>query len=307
MTQRRQSLDKPTRALILLLGPGGKRAGRRDCEEAASTGQLATALSLVWYPASTSCAAGFLVYIEPLLKVMLPAIGLLDELLPPVPLFDPTTGALIHSSIHVYQHVSMYVSVLLCGLLDMFIARTPALALLDGSGSCLLGVDGIALVAAFASQALILVFHLTGPSLDIRLHSLLVLASAITAACIAASLAAPRSAVLAYLRCISLLALGSFWIQTGDLSYKRPAFDTNEGVAIAPLLLLVHYAAWGVALLFFFAAVALPKPEDASGSGDSAGEGAMSMRRRHRSEPPRHKGVDVDSAVPLSDAAYAAS
>ena len=170
-----------------------------------------------------------------------------------------------------------------------------------------LGVDGIALVAAFASQALILVFHLTGPPLDIRLHSLLVLASAITAACIAASLAAPRSAVLAYLRCISLLALGSFWIQTGDLSYKRPAFDTNEGVAIAPLLLLVHYAAWGVALLFFFAAVALPKPEDASGSGDSAGEGAMSMRRRHRSEPPRHKGVDVESADPPSDAAYAAS
>ena len=270
--------------------PGGVKAGQRG--GGGRWVPASGAVTSVWFPLLP--ATGALHRIEPWGKFLLPMAGLVDELVPYAPLFDPHTGALVHSSIHNWQHVAMYLGIISAGALDLLIARRPALALRDGPTSGMLGVDGVALAAAFASQGFVLVFHLTGPELDIRLHSLLVVASFLTAASIALALACPRSNLLAYLRCVCLLALGSFWIQTGDLSYRRPAFDTNEGVAIAPLLLLAHYGAWGVAVLVLLALAASP-PAPQGGA-----VAAVSMHRRRRG-----KEMDVDLALEEGTAAEA--
>ena len=253
--------------------PGGVKGGRRRWVPASGP------VTSVWFPLLP--AQGALHKIEPWGKFLLPMAGLVDELVPYAPLFDPQSGALVHSSIHSWQHVAMYLGIIAAGALDLLVAHRPALSLRDGPTSGMLGVEGVALASAFASQGFVLVFHLTGPALDIRLHALLVVASFLTAASIALALACTRSSLLAYLRCVSLLALGSFWIQTGDLSYRRPAFDTNEGVAIAPLLLLAHYAFWGVALLALLALAAAPPAPVAQGCAVAAG----SLHRRYKSEP----------------------
>lgn len=115
---------------------------------------------------------------------------------------------------------------------------------------------------AFGAQAFILVFHLTGPELDIRLHTLLALATLAVAASVAAAGAFPASSLACYARVVSLLNLGSFWIQTGLLMYNRPAFDTPEGVAMAPIIFVLHLFGWAVALLAAMAAAAVFRQTD---------------------------------------------
>ena len=182
-----------------------------------------TAVSCAWYPAPPAFPAA-LSLLEPCLKVALPFVGFFDELLPWSPLWDGTV--MNHEPIHAFQHCVMYASVLWSGLVDLACLRHDA--------HVPRGLDGLTLAAGFAAQAFVLVFHLTGPALDIRLHALLVVASFGAAAAIAVAVQLPHSELAAFARCVALLTLGSFWIQVGDLMFCRPSFDTNEGVAIAP-------------------------------------------------------------------------
>ena len=197
-----------------------------------------TALSCAWYPAPSFFPAA-LSLLEPYLKVALPFVGFFDELLPWTPLWDGKV--MNHEPIHAYQHCVMYASVLWSGLVDLACLRRDA--------HVPRGLDGLTLAAGFAAQAFVLVFHLTGPALDIRLHALLVVASFGAAAAIALAMYLPHSELAAFGRCVSLLTLGSFWIQVGDLMFCRPSFDSNEGVAIAPTIFVFHVFAWSVALL----------------------------------------------------------
>lgn len=129
----------------------------------------------------------------------------------------------------------MYTSILLSGAVDLAVLRTPGMPH---------GLDSLALCCAFVAMGLVLNFHLSGPPLDVRLHMLLVLATYGVAAVNAVALLLPTSRVAGFARCVTLLALGSFWIQAGHLMYRCPAFDSNEGVAIAPIIFVAHYAAW---------------------------------------------------------------
>ena len=139
------------------------------------------------------------------------------------------------------QHTLMYASICFSGVLDLAYLRYPALPP---------GLDALALAAGFASQGFILMFHLSaGPQLDVRLHLLLVVASYAVAAAIGLALLLPRSQLAAFARCVSILTLGSFYIQTGDLIYTRPAFDSNEGATLAPSIFVTHVGGWSLLLL----------------------------------------------------------
>ena len=197
-----------------------------------------TALNSAWYPAPSFLPAG-LSLLEPCLKIILPFVGFADELFPWTPLWDGKV--MNHAPIHAYQHCVMYASVLWSGAVDLACLRRGA--------HVPRGLDGLTLAAGFAAQAFVLVFHLTGPALDIRLHALLVVASFGAATTIALATFLPHSELAGFARCVALLTLGSFWIQVGDLMFCRPSFDTNEGVAIAPTIFVFHVFAWSVALV----------------------------------------------------------
>ena len=137
------------------------------------------------------------------MKVGLPVIGFVDELLPWTPLWDGKV--MNHEPIHAYQHCVMYASVLWSGLVDLACVRHDA--------QLPKAFDGLSLSAGFAAQAFVLVFHLTGPALDIRLHALLVVASFGVAAATAVAAYLPHSELAAFGRCVALLTLGSFWLQ----------------------------------------------------------------------------------------------
>lgn len=207
-------------------------------ERRAARDHAAAAISCAWYPAPSILPAT-LSLLEPYLKIALPFVGFFDELLPWAPLWEG--GVMNHEPIHAYQHCVMYASILWSGLVDLACLRREA--------HLPRGLDGLTLAAGFAAQAFVLVFHLTGPALDVRLHALLVVASFGAAAAIAAAVWLPHSELAAFGRCVALLTLGSFWIQVGDLMFRRPSFDTNEGVAIAPTLFVVHVFSWSVALV----------------------------------------------------------
>jgi hypothetical protein len=196
------------------------------------------AISCAWFPAPSFLPAS-LSLLEPYLKVFLPVIGFFDELLPWSPLWDGKV--MNHEPIHAYQHCVKYASILWSGLVDLACLRRDA--------HVPRGLDGLTLAAGFAAQAFVLVFHLTGPALDVRLHALLVVASLGAAAAIAVAVYLPHSELAAFGRYVTLLTLGSFWIQAGDLMFCRPSFDTNEGVAIAPTLFVVHVFGWSAALV----------------------------------------------------------
>ena len=140
------------------------------------------------------------------------------------------------------------------------------------------------LATAFFSQGFILVFHLTGPDFDIRLHALLAFASFATAGALALSGARPESVAACLLRCVCLLTLGSFWIQSGDLMFNRPAFDTPEGIAIAPALLCLHTAGWALLLLAGLVGVLPARGDEAAAVVRErlAREGAEAGSEKHK-------------------------
>ena len=193
--------------------------------------------SRVWYAAPEWLPA-WAALVEPACKTALPLLGVLDES-PWSPLFGPD-GLIIHESIHGLQHTLMYLSIVLSGMAD--------LAYLRYGEALPAGLDGLALLAGFAMQAFILVFHLGSVALDQRLHLLLVMASANVAISTGAALRWPRSAAAGFVRCVAILTLGSFYIQVGDLMFCRPAFDSVEGTALAPTIFLLHGLGWSVLL-----------------------------------------------------------
>jgi hypothetical protein len=194
--------------------------------------------STAWFAAPLWAPAG-LALIEPLCKLLLPLAGVYDEVVPWSPLFAED-GTMNHPPIHTLQHVLMYVSILCSGFTDLAARHFPGAP----PAGLPAGLDGLVLVGGFVSQALIMQFHLSGPQLDVRLHTLLLLATYAAAATIAAALLRPSSSLAALCRCVALLTLGSFYCTTGDLIYRRPAFDSVEGAAIAPVIFLLHASAW---------------------------------------------------------------
>jgi hypothetical protein len=134
----------------------------------------------------------------------------------------------------------MYLTIALSGCVDLARVYVPSLPS---------ELASLFLSSAFFSQGFILVFHLTGPELDKRLHAILACASFGACSAMGLSGALPHSMPAAFARCVALLSLGSFWIHSGDLMFKRPAFDTPEGVAIAPALFVIHVACWSIALM----------------------------------------------------------
>lgn len=176
----------------------------------------------------------WLALLEPICKLLGPFIGVCDELLPYQPFF--VDGLIDHERIHALQHTLMYLSIAASGGADLLCCCHP--------GSMPEGLDFLVLAGGFFSQGFILIFHLTGPALDIRLHALLAVASFAAAASVALSGVYPHSSLAHLVRCACLLTLGSFWWGAGDLMFNRAAYDSNEGVAISPALYVLHVAGW---------------------------------------------------------------
>lgn len=147
------------------------------------------------------------------------------------------------------QHIVMYASVGASAFAD--IARFSYPAAIPAS------VPSLFLACAFLSQALILAFHLQGNELDIALHTLLMLASAALGVASLASGIMPDSLAACLARCGSMLTLGSFWVQSGDLIFntQRAAFRSSDGVATVPALFCLHVAGWSLLLLACMVAV----------------------------------------------------
>lgn len=227
--------------------------------------------SRAWYP--VFFGPGWLrrVPLEPLIKIILPFIGINGELWlghESWRTLNAPDGRFVVDNINDWQHSAMYASFMAAGAVDLLghYAGAPP------------GTDRAFLGLAYLSQFLLLVFHLKGPPIEIMVHLILALQVAATVVAIGVEAAAPGSVVVASLRPALTVLQGVWWVQTAYILYvSDPAFDPEEmgGTMMTPVLLVVHMlwiavAALGLLLLM-----------------------RAGYRRRH--------GVTVEFAPPQSD------
>ena len=199
-----------------------------------------------WYPLSVPGAGpgSWLRLFEPVLKVVLPGVGMFVELYfhPPRPVFNALhnpDGTFSARNLSFWQHSSMYVFFLLSGCVDLFAARTlPPQA------------GHLALAAAFLAEAFLFAFHLQGTAgVTDGLHLLLVFSVLGCAASTALEgLWASPNAALA--RAYFTLLQGGWFAQTAHALYGRKSWPQDMTTQMAlPVVYCMHLVAWAVALL----------------------------------------------------------
>lgn len=105
------------------------------------------------------------------------------------------------------------------------------------------GIEQVYLGLAFVVEALLLVFHLKGPLIEILLHLILVIQVFATVLAICVEGIVPSSVVAAAARpCLTILQ-GVWWIQTAYVMFvSNPAYDPEEmgGAMMVPVLFVMH-------------------------------------------------------------------
>lgn len=184
--------------------------------------------------------------LEPLIKVILPSIGILGELWLGHSSWMTLLGAdgkFVVDNINVWQHAAMYLAFVVSGAVDMLghFAGLPS-----GAERGFLGL-------AFLIEGLLLAFHLKGPEIEVTMHLIVALLVFATVASIAVEAAAPRSLMVATVRPAVTVLQGVWWIQMAYMMFlSNPAFDPDEmgGVMMTPVILVTHMLWVAVGTLF---------------------------------------------------------
>lgn len=169
--------------------------------------------SRTWYYLPVGSKAVRRLPLEPLLKMLLPFLGILGELWLGHPswrnLKEPD-GKFVVDNINDWQHSAMYLAFITSGTIDLLSTMTK---LPYGTDRAFIGL-------AFLVQGILLVFHLKGPSVEIILHLILVLIIFSTVIAIIAEGCAPRSLLIGSIRPYAVLLQGVWWIHLAHMMYR---------------------------------------------------------------------------------------
>ncbi|GAB4813862.1 hypothetical protein N2152v2_000908 [Parachlorella kessleri] len=219
--------------------------------------------------------------LEPIVKVVLPSLGILGELWAGHESYRQLladNGTFQVDNLNDWQHSTMYLAFVTSGVVDLlghFTQRLPA------------GTEHGFLSLAFVVQLLLLVFHLKGPGIEIMVHLILALQARHRVAGIVvatfAEVAHPQSILMASVRPYLTILQGVWWIQTAYIMYvSDPKWDPDSmaGTMMAPVVLAVHmlwiaFASLSVLLVMrvLYERVtgrALPLPAAAAGTAGTA-------------------------------------
>eukprot|EP00887_Chlorella_sp_A99_P002855 scaffold6.g2855.t1 len=183
--------------------------------------------------------------LEPLLKVVLPLIGVLGELWLGHDSYRnlyAVDGKFYVDNINDWQHSLMYLCFIGSGIVDLV---GQYLELPFGMEHSFLGL-------AFLGELLLLVFHLKGPRIEILLHLILALIVGATVLGVMAEALAPSSLVAACMRPYFTLVQGVWWIQTAYAMYTgNPAYDPADmgGAMMVPTVFVLELLLCALALL----------------------------------------------------------
>ncbi|XP_059166325.1 transmembrane protein 45B-like [Physella acuta] len=183
--------------------------------------------------------------VEPTVKVLLSAGGLMGELLAHLPV--PPMG--------IVQHATMYLFFLLSGVTDLGVHFGLPLPH---------GTDFISLVLALLIEGLLFASHVHGrPELDVQLHMLLVYVIFTTAVVIALEIKFSNSALLSMARAYLMMLQGSWFWAVGVILYAHGepntawALDNPESSMQAAIYFSWHCAGHVIVLLVLTALMSL--------------------------------------------------
>ncbi|PRW44434.1 Transmembrane 45B [Chlorella sorokiniana] len=193
--------------------------------------------------------------LEPLVKVVLPLLGVLGELWlgheSYRTLYQPN-GQFVTDNLNDWQHSAMYTCFIASGVVDLLAHFCGAPA----------GTELGFLSLAFLGEGLLLVFHLKGPPVEILVHLILGLQVFATVLAILAELARPTSILAASLRPWLTMLQGAWWMQTAYIMYTgAPQWDpdlmaSSMFVPVPFVLLTVGIAFAMLCTLLVFKAIA---------------------------------------------------
>lgn len=154
--------------------------------------------------------------LEPIIKMVLPAFGILGELWlghEQYMALYVSDGKFNVGNINDWQHSMMYFAFIASGAIDLLghYAGLPD------------ALEKAFLSLAFLVEGTLLVFHLKGPAIEFRVHLLLCLQIFATVVAIAAEGVMPTSFVAASARPMLTIAQGAWWIQTAYIMYRGEA------------------------------------------------------------------------------------
>lgn len=173
---------------------------------------------------------------EPLIKIVLPAIGVLGELWlghESWRTLIAQDGKFVVDNINDWQHSTMYLAFIMSGVMDLigFYSTLPA------------GTELGFLSLGFLAQGVLLVFHLKGPPIEVIVHLILVLQIFATFVVMMFEAARPNNIIAASLRPLLTTLQGLWWIQTAYIMFtSNPAYDPDYmgGTMMAPAVFIFH-------------------------------------------------------------------
>lgn len=218
--------------------------------------------------------------LEPLVKIVLPAFGILGELWLGHESWRNLYAAdgKFTDNINDWQHSTMYLSFMASGVVDLLGHYLGAPR----------GAELAFLALSFMSEGLLLVFHLKGPRVEVLVHLILVLQVFATVVAICVELAAPSSILAASARPWLTMLQGAWWIQTAYIMYKNaPQWDPDY--MGSGMMVPVPFVLWslGIAFLMFclllaFKAVAERRLGRPLSFGSSGGEDDAGLHPHHQ-------------------------
>ncbi|BDA48314.1 Transmembrane protein 45B [Coccomyxa sp. Obi] len=200
--------------------------------------------SCAWFPFSWG-VRGKQLPLEPILKVLLPFLGINAELWAGHTSYRnlyAADGRFETGNLQDWQHSAMYAAFLISGLVDLIGFRAPAGTLPPGTEHAFLGL-------AFAAEGLLFAFHLKGTPLDWSLHFLLVILVFAASLVCFGEYRFPGSFVLTVLRGQLVLLQGIWFIQIAEILFKdKPAWapDYHASAMMVPVV----FVTWTLSVLF---------------------------------------------------------
>ena len=184
--------------------------------------------------------------LEPMLKVILPFIGILGELWIGHESWRTLVapdGKFVVDNINDWQHSAMYLAFCMSGVMDLvgFYSQLPETT------------EHAFLSLAFLIQGVLLVFHLKGPAIEVMVHLILVLQIFATFVSMILEGFNPKSIIISSLRPLLTLLQGVWWIQTAFIMFMAdPAYDPDYmgGTMMVPAVFVMHMLWISVASVF---------------------------------------------------------
>lgn len=187
--------------------------------------------------------------IEPIFKICFPLLAILcsPQFLSPLTFKD---GFFNPNGVAFLRTIIMYNSFIRSGFIDIMCHFTPSSLSKDFSIAFL--------VFAFVEHTLILKTQNYTDMLDQHFHHIIAFGNCITIVAIALNYVFYTLQSALFFRVVSLLTLGSFYVQTSDALFaKRQLFNTDTGILTAPLIYCAHLGFWSSMLFTARAVIAM--------------------------------------------------